>query len=232
MAEQIELVCQYCHIKFIRIKKWAKRFERHFCSRQCGLNYYRYKIRKFKPPVEVSCTVCHKKFNKEHCQIRKTGNNFCSRSCSAKYNGHKYPKRKKKHLPKLCLNCGYKYTKRNKSKCCSKKCQIEWDYKAQIEKWKRGEHRGWEGKSCKISPFIRKYLFIKYENKCGKCGWGEINKFTNKIPLTVNHLDGNAENCKEENLELICPNCHSLTHNYGSRNKNSKRKYRYYRLQE
>lgn len=30
-------------------------------------------------------------------------------------------------------------------------------------------------------------------------------------------------NNKEENLELLCPNCHSLTDNFGALNKNSTR---------
>lgn len=33
-------------------------------------------------------------------------------------------------------------------------------------------------------------------------------------------------NNKEENLQLLCPNCHSLTENFGSSNKNSSRIYR------
>ena len=41
------------------------------------------------------------------------------------------------------------------------------------------------------------------------------NNFTNKVPLQVNQIDGNALNHRPENLELICPNCHSLTETYG-----------------
>jgi 5-methylcytosine-specific restriction endonuclease McrA len=59
-----------------------------------------------------------------------------------------------------------------------------------------------------------------------RCGWDEINKYTNKIPLEVEHIDGNWKNNKEENLELICPNCHSLTKTYkgGNRGKGRPRK--------
>ena len=35
-----------------------------------------------------------------------------------------------------------------------------------------------------------------------------------------------SENNSEENLQLLCPNCHAMTENFGSRNKKSTRTYR------
>ncbi len=37
-------------------------------------------------------------------------------------------------------------------------------------------------------------------------------------------------NNSEDNLQLLCPNCHALTENFGSRNKNSKRVFRKQKL--
>lgn len=51
------------------------------------------------------------------------------------------------------------------------------------------------------------------------CGWGKINKFTNKVPLEVDHIDGDFRNNKIENLRLLCPNCHSLTSTFKNLNK-------------
>lgn len=50
--------------------------------------------------------------------------------------------------------------------------------------------------------------------------------YTNSIPLEVHHIDGDCTNSFEENLQLLCPNCHSLTDNFGSLNKESKRFHR------
>lgn len=54
-----------------------------------------------------------------------------------------------------------------------------------------------------------KEMGVKYE--CSKCGLGEIwqDKF---IQLEINHIDGDWMNCLFENLEYICPNCHSQEH--------------------
>lgn len=68
---------------------------------------------------------------------------------------------------------------------------------------------------------VRRYMLEKYNYKCSKCGWGEVNPYTNLVPLQIHHVDGNSTNNKEENLEVLCPNCHSLTENFGSRNTNA-----------
>ena len=73
---------------------------------------------------------------------------------------------------------------------------------------------------------IKRYLFEKYNNKCARCGWSKINIFTNNIPLEIEHIDGNYENNNEDNLILLCPNCHALTSTYKGANINNGRKSR------
>ena len=67
-------------------------------------------------------------------------------------------------------------------------------------------------------------LLQKCNYKCEKCGWGELNTFTNKVPLQIHHIDGNSENNTESNLQVLCPNCHSLTSTYKGANRNFGRK--------
>lgn len=119
-----------------------------------------------------------------------------------------------------CLNCGKEIPLNQKY--CSNKCQMEYTYKVSIEKWKSGEDSGTR-KNNEMAQFVRRYMFEKYNGKCQKCGWGEINPITGNIPLEVHHIDGDCSNNHEDNLQLLCPNCHSLTENFGSLNKNSKR---------
>ena len=68
-----------------------------------------------------------------------------------------------------------------------------------------------------------KNIIEKYGSKCCQCGWNTPHPKTGKPPLDVNHIDGDASNTYEDNLNLLCPNCHSLTLNYKNFNKNGKR---------
>lgn len=122
-----------------------------------------------------------------------------------------------------CQNCGKVISKR--SKYCSNKCQKEFQYKKYIENWKNGKVDGKRGE-YQISSYIKTYLFKKYNNKCARCGWSEKNPYTDTIPLEIEHIDGNYLNNKEENLILLCPNCHSLTSTYKGANLNYGRKAR------
>lgn len=126
---------------------------------------------------------------------------------------------------KSCQNCG-KELLRNESKYCSNVCQITFQYKEYIDRWKNDEESGMCGEYG-ISKHIVRYLREKYENKCCRCGWSKVNPFTNKIPLEVEHIDGNYLNNDEDNLALLCPNCHSLTSTYKGANIGNGRKARH-----
>ena len=123
----------------------------------------------------------------------------------------------------LCLNCGEHIS--NKKKFCNNHCQKEYQYKNYILKWKNGQNDGLRGE-YQISMHIKTYLFKKYNYKCARCGWGEKNIYTNTMPLEIEHIDGNYRNNKEDNLILLCPNCHSLTPTYKGANLNHDRKSR------
>ena len=111
-----------------------------------------------------------------------------------------------------CLNCGKELTGRQ-TKYCSNQCQKEYQYKEYIELWKAGKENGMRGQ-FDTSKHIKRYLIQRANGKCERCGWGEINPYTQKIPLELHHKDGNYRNNAEDNLELLCPNCHSLTDTY------------------
>ena len=120
-----------------------------------------------------------------------------------------------------CLNCGKELTKKSQIKYCSNICQKNYEYKQYIQRWKDGLENGLSGQYS-LSNHIRRYLLEQTEYKCSQCGWGEINPFTNTIPLEIDHIDGDYRNNKEDNLRVLCPNCHSLTPTYKGANKNGR----------
>lgn len=129
---------------------------------------------------------------------------------------------------KLCKSCGRVLEGKRKKVFCNVHCQMNYYYHQWIIKWKNGEETGIVGEYG-ISKHLRRYLFEKYENKCSKCGWSEVNPYTGKIPLEVEHIDGDYTNNDENNLTLLCPNCHSLTATYKGANagngRQTRRKY-------
>ena len=61
------------------------------------------------------------------------------------------------------------------------------------------------------------------EGKCEICG---ISNWQDKpITLQVHHKDGNPKNNDFSNLQILCPNCHSQTDNYCSKNRKTKIKH-------
>ena len=148
-------------------------------------------------------------------------NKFCSQSCAASYNNLNRNKK-----INVCEHCGKELNnKSHKNKYCSFECQHNHEYEEYIKRWNSGEENGLRGK-YDVSSHIRRYLFEKYDNKCQLCGWGMENPITHKIPLQIHHINGDCTNNKEENLQLLCPNCHSLTETFGRLNENSKRIFR------
>ena len=59
---------------------------------------------------------------------------------------------------------------------------------------------------------LRKEFIAKRGNRCENCG---LTQWLDKpIKLEIHHIDGDNQNDKEENLKVLCPNCHSFTENY------------------
>ena len=180
----------------------------------------------------VRCKQCGKPLSYEERHKK-----FCNSSCAAIYSN---TRRKRKYLVKqilnengeiqfirdrgICLNCG-KSLENHQKKFCSLTCQGQYKKKQLLESWKNNEHDGCIPNG-QVSNFIKNYLLEKHNYKCELCGWGEINPYTGKIPLEIHHKDGNWKNNKEENLQVLCPNCHSLTETYKASNKGKGRENR------
>lgn len=127
----------------------------------------------------------------------------------------------------FCLNCQKELNQGSSSthKFCNNKCQADYYHAQWIKRWKDGKETGIRG-YYGISVHIKKFILEKYDKKCALCGWNKINPYTNTLPLEIDHIDGDYKNNKEENLILLCPNCHSLTSTYKGANKGKGRKNR------
>lgn len=105
-----------------------------------------------------------------------------------------------------------------KRKYCSIKCHHEHDFTLRSKLLECGLYpRGTNPK------FLRRYLVAKLGERCARCGWSEKHPKTGRVPIEVEHIDGNFQNINVENLTLLCPNCHSLTLSFRGLNRGSGR---------
>ena len=73
-------------------------------------------------------------------------------------------------------------------------------------------------KDSRLDSYIKKKLIDEILGpKCVECGCGKIwnNK---KLILQIDHINGCPSDNRLENLRVLCPNCHSQTDNFGSKN--------------
>ena len=54
--------------------------------------------------------------------------------------------------------------------------------------------------------------------RCEECGWAK-HALDGRLPLELHHINGDAKDNRLENLQILCPNCHSLKPNYRGRKK-------------
>ena len=108
---------------------------------------------------------------------------------------------------------------------CSNQCQMDFQYKKYIFDWLDGKIDGGLSTGL-VSRHIKRYLRENNQDSCQDCGWSVVSVHTKKVPLEVEHIDGNYKNNKVDNLKLICPNCHSLTSTYKGLNRGKGRAWR------
>jgi len=116
-----------------------------------------------------------------------------------------------------CIECGHLTTNR----FCNSKCQNKYNEKLIFQKIENGV----ENFGCQLtnSRYFKRYLIDKHGEKCMECGWDKRNSITNKVPIELEHIDGNSENNLLTNLKLLCPNCHSLTPTFKGLNRGNGR---------
>lgn len=63
---------------------------------------------------------------------------------------------------------------------------------------------------------IRLIKELGWEHKCYSCN--RDSWMGNKIPIELEHINGNSKDNRIDNLTFLCPNCHALTDTWRGRN--------------
>ncbi len=108
--------------------------------------------------------------------------------------------------PPFCaINCGTR-CKNAKRKYCSTRCQYLHDFNTRVQLFEAGLYP-----AALNSKWLKKYLIKRDGERCSKCGWAERHVSTGRVPIEIEHIDGDSDNNAPENIILLCPNCHALT---------------------
>jgi|SRR5665213_3213306 len=159
------------------------------------------------------CEMCKIETNRKYGSGR-----FCSSNCARKYSST-INQEQKSHNQSISLklsaqnnpNYGFK----------NKERQQHANELSQLVTRKNTERKI---KNPKLRIFMstdsfRKIVFQEQNYCCNHCGISHW--FGDPITLELEHIDGNTTNNIRENLEGLCPNCHSKTTTWRGRNKNS-----------
>ncbi|HET6275848.1 MAG TPA: HNH endonuclease signature motif containing protein [Candidatus Cybelea sp.] len=111
--------------------------------------------------------------------------------------------------------------KKGATKYCSLNCQQAARRAERIALVESGQYS-----ALQITQFLRRYLIQRLGEACTKCGWAERHPLTMKIPIEVEHIDGDWQNYSLANLTLLCPNCHALTSTFRGLNRGRGRAHR------
>jgi len=114
----------------------------------------------------------------------------------------------------ICKNCKKEFPKHYGSTgtFCGHPCQGEFRRKESKDKFELGQISNRNN--------LRKIL-REIKDSCWECDLKEWRGHL--LSLEIDHIDGNAGNDVPYNLRLLCPNCHSITPTWKSKNKGSGR---------
>ena len=208
--------CLHCGKEKLKEPSQLKKYPNSFCNSSCAASYNNHLPKRKKEGTQHACLNCGV----------ENDSTYVTEGDLKKIIKGERPKRNGKFCSNLCQH------------------QYEWEKKKEriieegIQCLNLTSHQGQDR--------ILKQIIIelnphgKTGKACWKCGWEEVNihigksntskKYKregwrlNQIPTQLNHIDGDPTNQSLDNLEIVCPNCHSLHEYYGSRGKGGRKK--------
>src|SRR3972149_10316291 len=74
------------------------------------------------------------------------------------------------------------------------------------------------GNYVQIKKYLKLFAAGLKPQYCEECGWSRRTP-DGRLPLEVHHINGDPADNRLANLQILCPNCHSLKPHYRGRNR-------------
>ena len=202
--------CLSCSVSFQRKNEVAKKTEEYNLNPKlckCCNIAIPYVDRHSKVFCNQSCAAC---FNNKIRIVKASSNKSNIITCDKV----KSESKEKPIIKRLCLFCKTEFEiKRlsDKRKYCKSSCRTDEIHNNKLLEIEAGNY------TFKRNKPYKEYLISKHGHKCQMCSFTEWGG--KSILLILDHIDGNSDNFKLENLRVICSNCDTLTSTYKGRNK-------------
>ena len=144
----------------------------------------------------------------------RRSNRYCSRRCSARHTQLGGDGRHFTHPKHPCASCGV--LTRN-PKYCSRACS---ESRQKLESDRAIQAANGVGFSFST---LRRYM-RRHHRRCSICGLTEWQG--HPVMLVVDHIDGNPDNDRLDNLRMVCSNCDAQLPTYKNRNRGRGRAWR------
>lgn len=151
--------------------------------------------------MNVICGICEKGFE----NVRQLNGHKSVHREGGRYSK---PRKSSKYCKTFeCLNCEveFEFKHQTENKFCSNKCSSEYrwenEFRVKIE-------NGLAGPDA-----VKRYLKKVKGEFCAECGQGNMHNGKTLV-LQLDHIDGNSDNNKLNNVRLLCPNCHTQTETF------------------
>lgn len=158
--------------------------------------------------TKINCLNCGKETQIENKEIKRGFGKFCSRKCS----GEHHSKNITPHEPNvICAFCRQEFYLNDSKKMNSKSglyfcCRAHKDEAQRIGGIEEimPAHYG----TGRADTIYRRQVFetMKRPKICERC------KFDHPAAIIVHHKDRDRMNASDENLEVLCANCHAIEH--------------------
>ena len=207
--------CLHCNKEKLKLPHQLKKYPNTFCDSSCAASYNNHLPKRKREGVQLACLCCGKKNESTYVtagdlekikkgEKPKRNGKFCSNLCQSEYGWEK----KKARVIKEGIQCLNLKSHQGQDRILK---QIIIETCPHGKTGKACWHCGWEEANVHIG---KSRTSKKYKREAWRL---------NQIPTQLNHIDGDPTNQALDNLEIVCPNCHSLHKYYGSRGKGGRK---------